>query len=122
MIWLDIETFCVADLKAVGVYRYVEDPTFEIMMCAWTTDGEDYHLALGEDEIRRVPGLFTDTLVAHNAAFERICFSVLEGVRYQDPERYIDTEAIARANGLPGGLDKLAKALGVEAKDSAARA
>ena len=119
LLFCDIETFCVADLKAVGVYRYVEDPTFEIMMCAWTTDGEDYHLALGEDEIRRIPGLFTDTLVAHNAAFERICFSVLEGVRYQDPERYIDTEAMARANGLPGGLDKLAKALKVDAKDSA---
>lgn len=119
MIWLDIETFCVANLKEVGVYRYAEDPTFEILMCAWTTDKETYHLALGEDEILGIPGLFTDTLVAHNAAFERICLSVLEGEGYHDPERYIDTEAIARANGLPGGLDKLAKALGVEAKDSA---
>ncbi len=119
MLFLDIETFSATDLKKFGVYRYTEDPGFEILMCAWTRDKVDYHIAVGEDEILRIPGLFTDTIVAHNAPFERICFSVLEGVRYQDPARYIDTAAIAAANGLPRSLDKLAKALGVEAKDSA---
>lgn len=119
MLHLDIETFSATDLKAAGVYGYVEDPAFEIMMCGWTRNEKDYYLAVGEDEILEIPGLFTDTIVAHNAAFERVCFSVLEGVRYQDPERYVDTMAIAAANGLPAGLNALAKALGVEAKDSA---
>lgn len=119
MLWLDIETFCVTDLKVAGVYRYAEDPTFEILMCGWTNDKEEYHLAVGEDEIRQIPGLFTDTIVAHNASFERICFSALEGKGYHDPERYIDTAAIAVTNGLPRSLGNLAKALKVEAKDTA---
>lgn len=119
LLYLDIETYSATDLREAGVYRYVEDPVFEILMCGWTLDGENYHLAVGENEIARIPGLFEETIVAHNAAFERICFSTLEGVRYQDPDRYIDTAAIAAANGLPQGLDNLAKALRVEAKDSA---
>ena len=118
-LWLDLETYSATDLKAAGVYKYVEDPGFEILMCGWTRNGEDYYLAVGEDEILQIPGLFTETIVAHNANFERVCLSVLEGVRYQDPERYIDTAAIAVANGLPRSLNALAAALGVEAKDSA---
>lgn len=119
MIWLDIETFSGTDLRASGVYRYVEDSLFEILMCAWTTDGETFHIAIGEDEIRAIPHLFTDTIVAHNASFERICFSALEGVSYHEPERYVDTMAMASANGLPAKLESLASALGVEAKDTA---
>lgn len=119
MIWLDIETFSATDLRASGVYRYAEDPCFEILMCAWTTDGQDYHLAVGEEEVRAIPNLFTDTVVAHNAPFERVCLSVFEGERYHAPDRYIDTMAIATASGLPKSLGKLAEALGVETKDSA---
>ena len=119
MLWLDLETYSATNLKAAGVYRYVQDPGFEILMCAWTRDGETYTLAVGEDEIREIPGLWGDTIVAHNAGFERVCLSTLQGDGYHDPLRYIDTAAIAAANGLPRGLDKLAKALGVEAKDSA---
>ena len=88
-------------------------------MCAWTTDGETYTLAVGEDEIRTIPGLWDDKIVAHNAGFERVCLSTLQGGGYHWSERYVDTAAIAAANGLPRGLDKLAKALGVEAKNSA---
>lgn len=119
MLWIDLETYSATDLKAAGVYRYVQDPWFEILMCAWTIDGETYTLAEGEDEIAEIPGLWTDTIVAHNAGFERICLSTLQGTGYHDPERYIDTAAIAAANGLPRGLDKLARALGVDPKDSA---
>lgn len=119
VLWLDLETYASVNVKEVGVYRYTQDPGFEILMCAWTTDGETYSIAVGEDEIAKIPGLFTDTIVAHNAGFERICLSTLEGKGYHDPERYIDTAAIAAANGLPRSLDKLAKALGVDPKDSA---
>src|SRR5665648_211074 len=113
MIHLDLETYSATDVKASGVYAYTEDPGFEILMCAWTTDKKTYRLAVGEVEILAIPGLFTDTIVAHNAAFERICLSALEGVKYQAPERYIDTAAIAVANGLPVSLNALAEALGV---------
>ena len=40
MIWLDIETYSGIDVREVGVYAYVEDPTFEILTCAWTTNGD----------------------------------------------------------------------------------
>lgn len=36
---IDIETYCEADIKKCGLYRYVSDPSFEILLIAWATDG-----------------------------------------------------------------------------------
>lgn len=133
-LWLDIETFSEADLKKVGVYAYAADPSFEILFCWWTTDGVDYHLAVGAEEISEIPGLWDVgvTKVAHNAPFERVCFSELlrlladivdapvhEPYLDPDPETWLDTAGWAAALGLPRSLDKLAKALGIDPKDSA---
>lgn len=135
-LWLDIETFSEADLKKVGVYAYAADPSFEILFCWWTTDGVEYHLAVGAEEISEIPGLWDDkvTKVAHNAPFERVCFSEfmhawagantewnypLGSYLDPDPETWLDTAAWAAALGLPRSLDKLAKALGIDPKDSA---
>jgi DNA polymerase len=118
MLYLDIETFSTQDLRATGSYRYMEDPLFEILMCAWSLDQGPIQIALGEQEIRDIPGLFTDTIVAHSP-FERLAFSVLEGKYWHDSHRYVDTAVVAVANGWPRGLDKLADALGVGGKDSA---
>lgn len=35
---IDIETYCEADIKKCGLYRYVSDPSFEILLIAWATD------------------------------------------------------------------------------------
>lgn len=133
-LWLDIETFSEADLKKVGVYAYAADPSFEILFCWWTTDGVEYHLAVGAEEISEIPGLWDVgvTKVAHNAPFERVCFSELlrlladmvdapvhEPYLDPDPETWLDTAGWAAALGLPRSLDKLAKALGIDPKDSA---
>lgn len=133
-LWLDIETFSEADLKKVGVYAYAADPSFEILFCWWTTDGVEYHLTVGAEEISEIPGLWDPrvTKVAHNAPFERVCFSELlrlladivdapvhEPYLDPDPETWLDTAAWAAALGLPRSLDKLAKALGIDPKDSA---
>lgn len=135
-LYCDIETFSEADLKKVGVYAYAADPSFEILFCWWTTDGVDYHLAVGAEEISDIPGLWDDrvTKVAHNAPFERVCFSEFMHAwagantewnyplgSYLDPapETWLDTAAWAAALGLPRSLDKLAKALGIDPKDSA---
>ena len=32
---IDIETYCEADIKKCGLYRYVSDPSFEILLIAW---------------------------------------------------------------------------------------
>lgn len=122
-LWIDIETRSRVDLKKTGVYRYVECPDFMILMASWSTDGETVQSSFGHDEIAEIPGLWdvSVTKVAHNAQFERVCFSKLYGLsgEYLDPEPYRDTQAIAAELGLPQSLGKLAKAVGAEEKDEA---
>lgn len=81
MSW-DLETYSEADLKKTGVYRYAEDPSFEILLAGVSINGGPVHcydLASGEklpDEIIRA---LTDEHVikwAFNASFERICLSI----------------------------------------------
>jgi DNA polymerase len=127
MLFVDIETKSGTDLTESGVYRYVEDPDFEILMAAWSVDGGEVLAATGEDNIRNIPGLFNPSVVkvAHNAAFERVCFSRLAGLpsgTYLDPEQYHDTQAVAGERGYPQKLERLAVALGAEPKDPAGAA
>lgn len=82
---IDIETYCEADIKKCGLYRYVSDPSFEILLIAWATDdGEGFgetklaDLASGDPFPQELLDDFKDsnvTLIAHNAAFERVSFS-----------------------------------------------
>lgn len=137
-LFIDIETYSDVDLKKNSVYRYTESPVFEIMMAAWAEDDGPVQLALGAEEIAAIPGLFDDRVekVAHNAAFERVCFSVLsravlagelgfsarEALRrfgYLDPEQWTDTAALAAEWGYPRKLEHLAAVLGGEQKDTA---
>ena len=128
-LWIDIETYSPTELRTAGVYRYAEDPGFEILMAAWSADGETVHVAIGEDEVFNIPGLWDPYVmkVAHNAGFERICFTELShrefpelrGSGYLDPAYWRDTMAIGAALGYPRSLDKMAKALGAEQKDAA---
>ena len=37
---LDIETYSEANLPKTGVYRYAEDPSFEILLLGGSADGE----------------------------------------------------------------------------------
>jgi DNA polymerase bacteriophage-type len=120
---LDCETYATVDLKAVGAHRYVEDPFFEVLMCAWSTDGETVQVAVGSD-VALIPGLDDpDVLkVAHNASFDRLVLSKALGYpngKYLPVEQWSDTAARAAAAGLPRGLDKLASTLGVTLKDQA---
>lgn len=36
---LDIETYSEADLRKVGVYRYADDPSFDILLFSYAIDG-----------------------------------------------------------------------------------
>lgn len=124
LIDVDIETYCELDLKKVGVYAYTEHPSFRILMAAYSIDDGDVHITVDEDEMRSIPGLWDDTVTksAHNANFERICFSRLVGLptgEYLQPESWLDTQGVAANWGYPQKLEYLAEALGVEHKDSA---
>lgn len=122
---LDIETFSDVDLKRYGMYRYAASSVFQILFCWWSDDwGETMNLALGQDEVLDIPGLFNRDVikVAHNAPFERICFSRAKGLPpgvYLPADQYEDTMAIGSELGYPRKLEKLAKALGAEEKDPA---
>lgn len=128
-LYIDIETYSAADLKKVGVYVYSADPDFDIMMAAWALDDDEVQLVIGQRAILDIPYLFDDRVpkVAHNAQFERVCFSAANAVTmgfepygaYLSPESWVDTQALAAEWGYPQGLDALAKALGVAEKDSA---
>lgn len=123
-LFLDLETFSSVDLRKSGVYRYAESPDFEILMAAWSVDDGPVQIAFTRDEILAIPGLKDPGVlkVAHNAQFERVCFSAFLGMppgEYLDPESWDDTAARAAACGFPRSLDAVAKALEVSEKDSA---
>lgn len=119
---IDLETYSATPITA-GVYRYTEDPTFRILMAAWSLDGGPVRVAVGDAEIRAIPGLdSTLTKVAHNAQFERICLSRFFGLpvgQYLPPEQFHDTMGVAAELGYPQKLANLAAALGGEQKDTA---
>lgn len=117
--YIDIETYSRVDLKKSNVYRYSEDPEFRILFAWYAVDDGPLQLAMG-DELYTVPGLWDDTeKVAHNAAFERICFSAHDSTRYLSPEPWTCTQALAGEHGYPQHLADLAHALGGEKKDPA---
>jgi DNA polymerase len=125
---IDIETYSEVELKKANVYAYVEDPSFQIIMCGWSLDGSPVEVWDSyeefQDRLREIPGLWDPdvTKVAHNAGFERVCFSAYAGLpvgEYLPPEHWFDTAALAAQKGLPRSLDSLARAVRVDPKDSA---
>lgn len=125
-VYVDIETYSAADLPKVGVYRYAADPAFLILLAAWSVDGGPVEVDTDPAAMRaRLQRHLDDpdtVFVAHNAAFERVCFSALLGMppgAYLPPERWHDTQAVAAQQGWPQGLGMLARALGGERKDEA---
>lgn len=126
-LWVDIETYSTVDLRKVSPYRYVEDPEFLILMGSYATDYDrEVRDLVGQEQFLNELGDWLDhedvLKVAHNAPFERICFSTALGMpvgTYIDPEQFHDTQAVAGVKGYPQKLEKLAPALGAEPKDSA---
>lgn len=119
---LDIETFSAVDLRKTNVYRYSTDPSFRILMLAWSFDGKPTMVITNEEAIWfAIIDLLRDpdvTLVAHNAMFERVCFGQLLGYNL-NPARFDCTAARAAEYGYPTSLDGLAKALRCTPKDTA---
>jgi DNA polymerase bacteriophage-type len=120
----DIETRSSVDLRATNTYRYVEDPQFEILAAAWAVNDEPIFRTEGHQEstkafVRLSKGA---TVTAHNANFERICFSAALGMpigEYLDPRGFECTMALAALHGLPRSLKNLGQFVGGEEKDEA---
>ena len=78
---IDIETYSGYDLSKCGVYKYAESPDFDILLFAYSVDGDDVQvidLAAGEHLPPEILNALTDDNVqkwAFNANFERVCLS-----------------------------------------------
>ena len=78
---IDLETKSGTDLSKSGVYRYTEDPEFEILLFGYSVNGGEVSvidMACGEQIPEDVLRAIVDESVtkwAFNAAFERICLS-----------------------------------------------
>jgi DNA polymerase len=78
---IDLETKSGTDLSKSGVYRYTEDPEFEILLFGYSVNGGEasvIDMACGEQIPEDVLRAIVDESVtkwAFNAAFERICLS-----------------------------------------------
>ena len=78
---IDIETYSGYDLSKSGVYKYAESPDFDILLFAYSVDGDDVQvidLTAGEHLPPEILNALTDDNVqkwAFNANFERVCLS-----------------------------------------------
>lgn len=126
---LDTETYSRRNIKDHSSYSYSEDRDFQILMCAWALDDDPVQVAIGATEVSRIlPAILDPDIikVAHNANFERVCFSRFQQLQgslapglYLPPEEWDDPAVIAAELGYPRKLEHLGVALGGELKDSA---
>ena len=118
ILFLDTETFSATDIKGAGLYRYMEDPAFEVMLLSYAWNDEPVRVLDLFDPADRaeLPDIIAglkdpDTLkVAHYAPFEREAYRQQFGF-YQPPEEWLDTMVLCAMNGLPMSLEAAGKAL-----------
>ncbi len=133
---IDLETRSAADIGKTGVYRYAEDPDFDILLFGVSLDRGPvtvYDLASGEKlPVGILDALCNDEIIkyAYNASFERVCLS--SWLKKNFPEQInlhydFDTHGgflnpaawrcdmvWAAYNGLPLSLAQVGTALGLE--------
>lgn len=133
----DIETFGSRQLAKCGVYKYAEDPVFDLNLFGVAVNDDPvvvYDIANGHEPPEQILAAFSDNSVekwAYNASFERVCLSVwlrrhhpeffkgygapddaVQG--YLDPTGWKCSRILGAYNGLPLSLDKVGSVLGLE--------
>lgn len=113
---IDIETFSSVDVKKSGLYKYVQSPDFEILLFAYSFDGQPVQiidLAQGERLPQEMVMALQDPGVlkhAYNAAFEWYCLNKF----FSSPlEQWRDTQLHGLYCGYTAGLGATAIALGL---------
>ena len=114
---IDLETYSEATITKTGAQRYILDPSFEILLFAYSVDGQPVQiidLANGET----VPEWLKTALVnpayikhAYNAPFEFGCLSKYYGQLY--PAQWRCTMLHGLYCGYTAGLEATGKALGL---------
>ncbi|QNB48184.1 hypothetical protein BR63_19065 [Thermanaerosceptrum fracticalcis] len=118
---IDLETFSSVEIQKAGLYRYVQSPDFQILLFAYSFDGQPVQiidLAQGEQLPPEIINALRDPSVikhAYNASFEWYCLSKHLGI-YQ-PESWLSQWRCTMLHGLycgyPPGLNKIGEALGL---------
>ena len=115
---IDIETYSEADLSKCGVYKYCDNPSFEILLLGVSVDKGPvvtYDLKQGESPPEEIIEGIKDPKVlkyAFNAQFERVCLSKSLGV-YLAPGSWRCTMVASLYLGLPGSLAAVGAVLGL---------
>jgi DNA polymerase len=116
---IDIETYSETDLSAAGMYRYAEDPAFEILLIAYKVDDRPTKVLdmtdheADPDEYLMLVDLLGDRSVikkAWNAQFERTCLARAMDAIFP-PFSWHCTMVHAASAGLPLNLDQAAAAV-----------
>ena len=137
MITIDIETRSDKDISKCGVYAYTDTPYFDILLFAYSIDGQPVQVidtANGEEIPENVLAALVDENVikrAFNVNFERVCLSKYLRKNYPqyfqsysidedtvgdflNPESWHCSMIHARTLGLPSSLAEVGKVLGIE--------
>lgn len=114
---IDLETYSSVDLKKSGMFKYIESPDFQILLFAYSLDGEPVQvidLTTGE----AIPPWLASALSdpgfikhAYNAAFEWACLSKYFGALPVDQWRCTMFHGLYC--GYTAGLEATGKALGL---------
>ena len=116
---IDIETYSEASLSSTGVYRYAADPSFTILLFAYSVDAgpvQIVDLAQGESLPAEVEAALSDPKIqkwAFNAQFERVCLSAYLGEKL-DPRGWYCSLVWSTYAGIPLNLAGVAQALHLE--------
>lgn len=117
----DLETFSPINLAKAGVYKYADDPAFQILLFSYTVDDGEVQtldLASGEQIPVDVLAALDDPQVvkwAFNASFERTCLSAYLGRRL-DPAGWRCSMVWAATLGLPLSLKDVGAVLNLDAQ------
>lgn len=115
---IDLETYSSVDLSKTGQYKYTESDDFDILLFAYSLDGEEPKIIdLTKDELPVwvIEALFNKDVLktAYNAKFEISCLEKYLG--YELPvEQWEDTMLRAAYCGYPLSLENCAKAMEFE--------
>lgn len=124
---LDYESRSRVNLLIHGVYNYAQDESTQLHCAGWALNDEPAEIWLpGEPIPDPVKWVFKQdkprTIHAHNAAFERLMTWYVMCPENDLPEPSLEafycTASQARRRALPGGLDKLGRALKLDVQKS----
>lgn len=114
---IDLETYSEVSIGKAGSYRYILDPSFEILLFAYSLDGmpvEVIDVASGQTIPLWLKNALKNPLYikhAYNAAFEWFALSKYLG--WLPPDQWRDTMLHALYCGYPASLDAAGKAMGL---------